>query len=567
MMMKSKMGFTLVELLAVIVILGIILTIATTSVIKNINDSKEKVKYTAAKEIVEMAEVYFANNGINDNDCINVEDMIPNYLETDVTNPLTGENRTDENTLVDQQVCKANVLKQEDYVPKNDEVYCFDGFVYKLNSSADVSSCDAVPTTTTTTTTTSKTTTPNSTTTTKKQATIRCYQNGIQKTTFAPNTEFYCSIGLLISGVDYEANAKIVSAKGYPQYESTKAVLKYSGTGTVTILAYKEGYQITPATIKIKSSSSGSSGSSSSGNNGDSCLVEGTKIKTIEGYKNIEDIDYDDLLETWSYDLGKIVYEYPIWIEKKSESDSYQETTFSDGTVLKTVGFHGIYNYDLNKFVSVDDKENFKVGTTVAKIENGKLKKVTVVKIENKKEKVNYYHVESTRYYNVIANDLLTTDGYVDLSNIYTFNSNVTWKNKNEVLLNKDNLYTYSDFKENIPYYLYSGLRMQEARYLVNKGIISKESLIEILNNTMLNSDITKKPIIKNENRYWMVTLSTDNLTEKNKQSFLKKEGDVYILPKDNNVKYWYNSSDNKYYKPGSKVKVYHGMHFTKIEK
>ena len=76
-----------------------------------------------------------------------------------------------------------------------------------------------------------------------------------------------------------------------------------------------------------------------------------------------------------------------------------------------------------------------------------------------------------------------------------------------------------------------------------------------------------KKPITKGENRYWMVTLDTDNINATNKEKYLKKEGSTYTLPKDDNVKYWYNSSDNKYYKPGSKVKVYHGMHFTKIEK
>jgi len=88
-MKKNKNGFTLIELLAVIVILGIIMVIATTNVLKNINDSKEKAKYMAAKEIVENAEAYFA---INSNATyVTIKDL-KDYLESDATNPKTGDN-------------------------------------------------------------------------------------------------------------------------------------------------------------------------------------------------------------------------------------------------------------------------------------------------------------------------------------------------------------------------------------------------------------------------------------------------------------------------------------------
>ena len=82
------------------------------------------------------------------------------------------------------------------------------------------------------------------------------------------------------------------------------------------------------------------------------CLAEGTKILLANGkYKNIEDINYKDLLSVWSYDTGSIDYEYPIWIEKKKESKTYRISTFSDGTKLKTIGYHGIFSVDLNRFV------------------------------------------------------------------------------------------------------------------------------------------------------------------------------------------------------------------------
>ena len=132
--MRDKKGFTLVELLAVIVILGIIMVIATTSVIKNIKESKIKAKYMAAKDIVDIAEAYFEvetegvtyyiNKDTSDSYCngakeskidcivsagnyeqsygeittmvVKVKYLISNgYLDSDATNPRTGENSWD----------------------------------------------------------------------------------------------------------------------------------------------------------------------------------------------------------------------------------------------------------------------------------------------------------------------------------------------------------------------------------------------------------------------------------------------------------------------------------------
>ena len=75
------------------------------------------------------------------------------------------------------------------------------------------------------------------------------------------------------------------------------------------------------------------------------------------------------------------------------------------------------------------------------------------------------------------------------------------------------------------------------------------------------------KSVIKDRsgNNVWMVTTSDDKVTSKNKNKFLKKEGSFYTLKRpDNkkNFKGWLNTSDNKIYKPGDKVRVYCGMYF-----
>ena len=108
-MKRNKNGFTLIELLAVIVILGIIMTIATTNVIKSINNSREKSKEIAKKEIVSYAEAYFATNNSN-TDCVSVEKLYDlGYLTGDVTNPETGKNITNKSELRNQKICKTSV--------------------------------------------------------------------------------------------------------------------------------------------------------------------------------------------------------------------------------------------------------------------------------------------------------------------------------------------------------------------------------------------------------------------------------------------------------------------------
>ncbi len=293
------------------------------------------------------------------------------------------------------------------------------------------------------------------------------------------------------------------------------------------------------------------------------CLVEGTDILLSNGkYKKIENITYDDLLAVWSYDTGKLVPEYPIWIEKTAENTSYQKNTFSDGSVLKTVGYHGVYSPTYNSFISVDDYEKFKVGTKVYKVINGKLKEVEVVKIEHIREKVNHYHVVSARYYNIIANDFLTTDGTVILSNLYGFNSNVTWPKevRNSVINDKNQLYSYSEFEDIMPYYMFKGLRAEEGKFLANFGL-SKEIFRYYLIKNQLNKDmLLEVPTNGSGKRLWMVT--TDKDVVLNKNDFLHEEGSYYTLPYAKGVKRWYSTSEGKYYKPLEKVKVNHSMHF-----
>ena len=292
-----------------------------------------------------------------------------------------------------------------------------------------------------------------------------------------------------------------------------------------------------------------------------SCLVKGTKIKLANGKtKNVEDITYNDLLLVWNYETGSYTYEYPIWIEKSKTTKVYQKTTLSDGTTLKTVDKHGVFSKDANMFVSVSDKDNFKIGTSVAKLDdNNKLTYVKVTNIENIYEEVEYYHVVSTRYYNIIANNILTTDGNVILSNLYEFGDKINWINRN---YNELSLYDYSLFSDIMPYYMFKGLRVEEGKVLSN--YLDYNTFKDYLLKNQLNDTMLLKPNVNNSsNRLWMVTTSDDQVIKQ--EDYLYEENSYYTLKEPinkDNFKYWINTSDGKIYYPNDTLKVIHGMHF-----
>ena len=287
------------------------------------------------------------------------------------------------------------------------------------------------------------------------------------------------------------------------------------------------------------------------------CLIKGTKVLLANGkYKNIEDIGYYDLLSVFNYETGKMTKEYPIWIEKEGKTKGYQENTFSDGTVLKTRGWHGVFSVDKNEFVSVDNEEDFHVGTRILKInKNGKKEVVSVTKIEEVLEETTYYHVVSTRYYNIIANDILTTDGTVILSNLYGFNEDLTWTD----LSNNKDWYTREEL-DILPNYMYIGLRAKEGKYLQKYGM-SKEMFLWYLMNNQLTDEML--PINKNEKNELMFSVQT----ELDNKCYLLPEGSVYVLPKNNKVDKYLDTSQNILYKPGDSVKIELSTYFKAIVK
>ncbi len=210
-----------------------------------------------------------------------------------------------------------------------------------------------------------------------------------------------------------------------------------------------------------------------------SCLIAGTLIPVLdengnETTKPIEDITYKDLVKVWNHETGTIDYQHPARIEKASVKPYYQLATLDDGTTLGTFGWHGVFDVEANEFISVDDSIKFHEGVEIYKVEGDQLIARKVEKVEIINQEVTVYHLLSSQYYNVVANDILTTDGFTLTSNFYGFTDhNIMWPEaRNEFLSHPENLYTYEDFADiGVPLRMFNDLRLREASYLQRYGI------------------------------------------------------------------------------------------------
>lgn len=107
---KEEKGLTLIELLAVIVIIGVIAAIAIPLIGGLISDTKENARVATANQILEAAKLYsIANNNGEIKGTPKLSDLISGgYLQGDITDPQEGKPLDTTNTVVYLDVFNSN---------------------------------------------------------------------------------------------------------------------------------------------------------------------------------------------------------------------------------------------------------------------------------------------------------------------------------------------------------------------------------------------------------------------------------------------------------------------------
>lgn len=143
------------------------------------------------------------------------------------------------------------------------------------------------------------------------------------------------------------------------------------------------------------------------------CLAEGTLITLADGRtRKIEEIVYSDWLSVWDFDEGRFGAAQPLWIKKTETANRYNLLEFSDGSRLKTISQHRIFNKEMGSFTYPMTNAT-PLGTTTFNI-NGTEVRLVSKRVVN--ETVNYYNVITIRHMNAFADGILTSCRY---NNIY----------------------------------------------------------------------------------------------------------------------------------------------------
>ncbi len=149
------------------------------------------------------------------------------------------------------------------------------------------------------------------------------------------------------------------------------------------------------------------------------CLDGDTEVEVYDKKKKkfvrkkLKDITKDDLIVCWDFDNGKITFIEPLWIMKPTMVDKYYLLKFSDGSELKIIGDHKVFDADRNMFVNAGADNELKIGSHVF---NSKQEIVELISWEEVDEEIEAYNVILDYHMNLFANGILTSCIF---SNIY----------------------------------------------------------------------------------------------------------------------------------------------------
>ena len=354
--MKNNKGFTLVELLAVIAIMAILLVIALPNVLKMFNESKEKIFLTESKSVFKEA----LNQTIRDR---HFSDVVYCKSMNDEVNPLNMSGRNIYYYIkvnVNDNTGTIIVLDNERYVKyKGDKL---DPIVLdnaeKITDDIKNATCENIAEVVGLVDKIKPEYKVTGSVTSKDRLNIK--MNNMNDSTFN-KVKYVISRKLKDETTYTKVNEYIATnkAEGF-NYTFLDNTSSNSNIVEYLVVVYTDDNRKIDETLVSYVY----------------CFVKGTKVKTENGFKNIEDIKIGD--NVYSYNLNNNTLELKKVLNtiKSNTIDTYKVTI--DGKTVEMSPKHQLYIIDKGWVRAYDLKVNDKMLDS-----NGK--EIIVTKIENKK--------------------------------------------------------------------------------------------------------------------------------------------------------------------------------------
>lgn len=201
--------------------------------------------------------------------------------------------------------------------------------------------------------------------------------------------------------------------------------------------------------------------------------------------KAIEDVVPTDRLKIWDFFTGSYD-EQAISLLVDHGQDNYEVTNliFDDGTTLRLIADHGVFDYDENRFVYFDPEHNTEyIGHRFVKDDgNGGYNVVTLTDAYVTEEFTNAYSITSAYTSNAFASGLLTVAPPEDFYNWIEMDGKLHYDVEQFYAdVQTYGLYTYEDFA---PYVTEEQFEVWNGAYLkvaVEKGYFTFDYIIELI--------------------------------------------------------------------------------------
>lgn len=213
----------------------------------------------------------------------------------------------------------------------------------------------------------------------------------------------------------------------------------------------------------------------------DSCLAEGSLITLADGSQvAVENLTGNEMLLVWNLYTG--AYDTaPILFIDKDPLSVYKviNLTFSDGTTVKVISEHGFWDYNLNKYVYIDENN---ADSFIGHWFNKGQEKIQLKGVEIKEEQTAAYSPVTAGHLCYFVNGMLSMPGGIDgLFNIFDVDAETMKYDEVSMQLDIESygLFTYEEFITylNLPEEVFEAFNAQYFKVAIGKGLITVDRL------------------------------------------------------------------------------------------
>ena len=304
-----------------------------------------------------------------------------------------------------------------------------------------------------------------------------------------PNSLYYCGYGGISHSNQGTSATCTISITKYTFKGNNGKTVEYSYTKTYT----GNASTINTATFYSAGFTSGSGITANTSvkrlsktESGGICVAEGTMITLADGtQKAIENLTGNEKILAWDFMTGKYASkDIALLVDHGKHKYRVANLIFSDGTILRLIGDHGVFDYEKNRFAYINDM-NCKEFINHSFVKSNKTSGYDVIKLISAYvtvENVKALSVTSAGTMNAFASGLLTLAPPEDFYNWIEMGETMRYDTEQlEADIAKYGLYTYEDFADYVTEEQFIAFNGAYLKIPVEKGIFTFDYILELI--------------------------------------------------------------------------------------